>query len=151
MGLNLEKEGPVRMAVGVTTCLRGSGCSTFPHTHTRSLAKPSQAKPSQAKPSQAKPSQAKLRHGWHGMACFGRPPPRKRRWGHVGHWTRGATLADVFGVAPPEPQGLGVEGIGAWVPKAHSPPPPLARPHPVVPRGPAGVRTGAWSPNTMAH
>ena len=52
---NSEKE-PVRMGVGVNTCLRASGCSTFPHTCARSLASAHQAKP---------------RHDWHGMAWFG--------------------------------------------------------------------------------
>ena len=45
------------MAVGVNTCLRGCGCSTFPHTGVRSL---------------ASPRQDKARRGWHGMAWFGR-------------------------------------------------------------------------------
>ena len=45
------------MAVGVNTCVRGCVCSTFPHTHVRSL---------------TSPSQAKARHGWHSMAWFGR-------------------------------------------------------------------------------
>ena len=45
------------MAVGVNTCLRRFGCSTFPHTHLRSL---------------ASPDKAKARWGWHGMACFNR-------------------------------------------------------------------------------
>ena len=60
-GLNFEKEGPFRMAVGVTTCLRGCGCSTFPHTPARSLTSPSQAKPSQAKAGMA----------WHGLGGCG--------------------------------------------------------------------------------
>ena len=39
--------GPVGMALGVTTYLRGCGCSTYHHTRARSLAYPSLAKPSQ--------------------------------------------------------------------------------------------------------
>ena len=45
------------MAVGVNTCPRGCGCSTFPRTRARSL---------------ASPQQAKARHDWHSKAWFGR-------------------------------------------------------------------------------
>ena len=43
------------MAMG--TCLRGFGCSTFPHTHAHLL---------------ASPIRTRAGHGWHGMAWFGR-------------------------------------------------------------------------------
>ena len=58
-GFNFEKKGHVQMVVGVNTCLRGFGRSTFPphketpistfppHACMRSLALPSVAKPSQ--------------------------------------------------------------------------------------------------------
>ena len=59
-GLNFEKNGPVQIAVGVATGLRGCGCSTPPHTHVRSLASPRQGKAWHGW------------HGWHGLAWFGR-------------------------------------------------------------------------------
>ena len=48
-GFNFEKKWRVQMARGIGTCVKGVGCSTFPHTRARSL---------------ASPCQGKARHGW---------------------------------------------------------------------------------------
>ena len=94
VGLNFKKEGPVRMAVGATTRMRGCGCSIPPHTQrtlarlaSPRLASPRLASPRLASPSQAKPSQGMARHGLGGcvyasssMSHFGTHLPPKKRY-----------------------------------------------------------------------